>query len=177
MVAAPDHAHWRGGSATDRLFILTVVVKGMDGALGVIGGVLLLFVRPHTLDVIVAWLTTHELSRSPHDFVANLLVDFFSHLDVSKLAFASGYLIAHGAMKSFLAITLLLGRPWSYPVGSAFLVFFMGYTAYRLTLHWSWPLLAFLAFDMFTLVMVVREWRLQRQHGYRRGKKRIANSE
>ena len=69
-------------------------------------------------------------------------------------------------MKSFLAITLLLGRPWSYPVGSAFLGLFMAYTAYRLTLHWSWPLLAFLCFDLFTLVMVLREWQSQRRHGY-----------
>ena len=162
----PDHAHWRGGSTVDRLFIITVLIKGIDGGLGIIGGGLLLFVKPHTLDVIIAWLTTHELSRHPDDYVFGLLVEWLSHLDVSKLAFASGYLIAHGAMKSFLAITLLLGRPWSYPVGSAFLGLFMAYTAYRLMLHWSWPLLAFLCFDLFTLVMVLREWQSQRRHGY-----------
>ena len=111
-------------------------------------------------------LTTHELSAEPDDYLANLLVHWAEHVDVSKLAFASGYLIAHGAMKAFLAITLLLGRPWSYPVGSAFLALFMAYTAYRLTLHWSWPLVAFFCFDLFTLVMVLREWRSQRRHGY-----------
>jgi len=168
MAANPDHAHWRGGTATDRLFILTVAIKGIDGALGVIGGALLLFVKPHTLDEIVAWLTTHELSRNPHDFISGLLVNWFSHLDVSQLAFASGYLMAHGAMKSFLSITLLLGRPWSYPVGSIFLGLFIAYTGYRLHLHWTWPLFAFLLFDLFTLVRVVREWRIQAAHGYRR---------
>jgi uncharacterized membrane protein len=50
----PDHAHWRAGSATDRLFIIVVAIKGLDGALGIIGGILLFFVKPHTIDVIVA---------------------------------------------------------------------------------------------------------------------------
>src|SRR5262245_13528376 len=31
MKPKPDHAHWRGGSATDRLFIITVAIKGIDG--------------------------------------------------------------------------------------------------------------------------------------------------
>ncbi len=166
LAGSSDHAHWRGGSTTDRLFILAVAIKGVDGVLGIIGGALLLFVKPHTLDVIVAWLTTHELSRNPHDFIAQFLVDWFSHLDVSQLAFASGYLMAHGVMKSFLSITLLLGRPWSYPVGSAFLGLFIAYTAYRLHLHWTWPLFAFLLFDLFTLAMVIREWRIQAARGY-----------
>jgi uncharacterized membrane protein len=170
MAANPDHAHWRGGTATDRLFILTVAIKGLDGALGVIGGALLLFVKPHTLDEIIAWLTTHELPllHNRNDFFFNLLIHWLSHLDVSQLAFASGYLMAHGAMKSFLSITLLLGRPWSYPVGSAFLALFIAYTGYRLHLHWTWPLFAFLLFDLFTLAMVAREWRIQAAHGYRK---------
>ena len=166
MAAEPYHAHWRGGTTVDRLFILTVLIKGIDGGLGIIGGILLAFVKPHTLDLIVAWLTTHELSRNPQDYLFNFLIHWVSQLDVSKLAFASAYLIAHGAMKSFVAITLLLGRPWSYPLGSAFLVLFMAYTGYRLNLHWSWPLAAFFCFDLFTLVMVVREWQKQRQHAY-----------
>jgi uncharacterized membrane protein len=162
----PDHAHWRGGTATDRLFIITVLVKGIDGALGVIGGAVLAVIKPSTIDHIVVVLTTHELSRNPDDYVANLLVHWAEHIDLGKLAFAAGYLIAHGALKTFLAVTLLLGRPWSYPVGSTFLALFMAYTAYRLTLHWSWPLVAFFCFDLFTLIMVLREWRSQRRHGY-----------
>jgi uncharacterized membrane protein len=64
-------------------------------------------------------------------------------------------------------VTLLLGRPWSYPVGSAFLALFMAYTAYRAAISWSWPLAAFFLFDLFTLVMVLREWQSQRHHGYK----------
>jgi uncharacterized membrane protein len=42
----------------------------------------------------------------------------------------------------------------------------MAYTAYRLTLHWSWALAAFFCFDLFTLIMVIREWRSQKRHGF-----------
>ena len=37
------HARWKGGSATDRLFIIAVIVKGIDGVLGMAGGLLLHF--------------------------------------------------------------------------------------------------------------------------------------
>jgi uncharacterized membrane protein len=88
---------------------------------------------------------------------------FVEGLDVSKLAFASGYLFVHGALKTFLFIMLLIGRHWSYPAGIAFLAVFVAYTGYRLTVHWSWFLLGFMLFDMLTIWLVAREWRAQRQ--------------
>jgi uncharacterized membrane protein len=157
----PDHAHWQGGNAVDRLFIITVAVKGFDGALGMIGGVILATLKPSTLNAIILMLTTHELWRR-HDFIARMLENGAAVLSVSRLDFAAGYLLVHGAMKTFLAVALLIGRPWAYPVGSAFLGLFMAYTAYRLSYRWSWLLLGFLFLDLFTLVVVIREWRSKR---------------
>jgi uncharacterized membrane protein len=161
--AATDHAHWRGGNATDRLFIVAVLIKGIDGVLGMIGGIILAVVRPETWDHIAAALTMHELARDPNDFLANAVLHFVNHLSVDSLAFAAGYLFVHGALKTFLFVMLLIGRHWSYPVGIAFLTVFVGYTVYRLTLHWSWILVVFLAFDLFTIFIVFREWRIR--HG------------
>lgn len=161
MHPSPNHAHWRGGSATDRLFIVAVVIKGVDGALGIIGGILLALVHPAMLTELVRILTTHELSKNPNDIIANDIVHWAAGLDVSKLAFAAAYLGAHGVMKLFLSIMLLMGRPWSYPVAAVFLFLFMSYTGYRLILHWSWFLPFFLFLDLFTFVLVLREWRTQ----------------
>ena len=37
-------------SALDRSFRISVILKGIDGALEIIGGLVLVFVRPTTLD-------------------------------------------------------------------------------------------------------------------------------
>lgn len=162
MLSTTDHAHWRGGNATDRLFIVAVIAKGLDGLLGIIGGAILAFVKPSTLTWLAGVLTTHELSRDPHNFIATSLVHAVAQLDVSKLAFAAAYLFIHGSLKVFLVAMLLIGRPWSYPAGIAFLGVFVAYTAYRLNVHWSLILLGFMAFDLFTIFLVFREWRIQR---------------
>ncbi len=164
MQSTTDHARWRGGKPTDRLFIIAVIFKGIDGALGIIGGAILAFVKPPMLNWLAAVLTTHELSRNPHNVIATLFVHSVAELDVSKLAFAAAYLFIHGTLKTFLAIMLLIGRPWSYPAGISFLGVFVLYTAYRLHLHWSWILFGFMAFDIVTIFLVFREWRIQRAH-------------
>jgi uncharacterized membrane protein len=163
MQTKRDHARWRGGSATDRLFIIAVIVKGIDGALGMAGGVLLHFSDAHTLGWLADLLTMHELSRHPGNAIAAAVTHFVEGLDVSKLAFASAYLFVHGALKTFLFIMLLVGRHWSYPAGIAFLAVFVAYTGYRLHIHWSWFLLGFLLFDLATIYLVAREWQAQRK--------------
>ncbi|MBN8993973.1 MAG: DUF2127 domain-containing protein [Rhizobiales bacterium] len=157
------HARWKGGSATDRLFIIAVIVKGIDGVLGMAGGLLLHFADPRTLGWLIDILTMHELSRHPGNAIALAVTHFVEGLDVSKLAFASGYLFVHGAIKLFIFVMLLIGRHWSYPVGIAFLGIFVAYTGYRLSVHWSWFLLGFIVFDMVTIYLVAREWREQRR--------------
>ena len=37
----------------------------------------------------------------------------------------------HGIMKTFLATTLLMGKRWAYPVGSAFLTIFVASVSVR----------------------------------------------
>jgi len=57
----------------DQTFEVGIILKGLDGLLEVIGGLLLLVVSPATIDRLVTSLTQHELSeghccieRSPH---------------------------------------------------------------------------------------------------------------
>lgn len=158
-----DHARWKGGSATDRLFIIAVILKGVDGVLGMVGGLILHFTDPRTLGWLIDILTMHELSRHPENVIAEAVNRFVVSLDVSQIAFASAYLFVHGAIKLFIFVMLLIGRHWSYPVGIAFLAVFVAYTGYRLYVHWSWFLFGFMLFDMVTIVLVAREWKAQRR--------------
>jgi uncharacterized membrane protein len=54
----------------DKTFKIGLALKGLDGVLEVIGGILLLFLSPHAIEHIVRTLTAHELREDPHDLIA-----------------------------------------------------------------------------------------------------------
>jgi len=116
----PDRAHWLSGSATDRLFIITIAIKGIDGLLGVASGLIFLFLAPHTLDRFVEIVTANELARDPDDILVGLIKHGAEVFAASDRHFAGLYLIVHGVLKAFVALLLLSGRHWAYPVGAAF---------------------------------------------------------
>jgi uncharacterized membrane protein len=58
----------------DRAFEGGIILKGLDGVLEMLGGLLLVLVSPATIDRIITTLTQHELSEDPHDFIATHLL-------------------------------------------------------------------------------------------------------
>ena len=108
------------------LFDISVISKGIDGALEIVGGGLLFLVSPAQLLRIVRILTQHELSEDPHDVVANYLLSGTQHLAGGTQAFGAWYLLWHGVVKVVLVTALLLKRSWAYPSAiAAFLVFLL----------------------------------------------------
>jgi uncharacterized membrane protein len=51
----------KSGKGLHRLFELSIFIKGVDGVLETVGGLLILFVPLHSLDTLVRWLLAHEL--------------------------------------------------------------------------------------------------------------------
>ena len=149
---------------SDRLFIVAVAIKGLDGLFEIVGAFILSLVRQSMLNTAVAVLTEHELAGSRGDILFHVLRIWFADLTPGKLRFAAAYLFIHGSIKAFLAISLLARRPWSYPLGSAFLAIFIAYTLYRMSLAWSWVLFGFVVLDAVTLVLVLREWAMVRRN-------------
>src|SRR5205823_108966 len=68
----------------DRTFEVGITLKGLDGVLEVVGGLLLLVVSPATINQLVGSLTQHELSQDPHDFIATHLLNAASGLTGSS---------------------------------------------------------------------------------------------
>ena len=66
--------------ALDKTFKIGLVLKGLDGILEVIGGILLLFLTPAAIQHLVRVLTAHELSEDPHDMIARYLLHTTAHL-------------------------------------------------------------------------------------------------
>jgi uncharacterized membrane protein len=146
----------------DRVFDVSITLKGLDGVLELIGGLLLLFLTPHRLNAIVAFLTQHELSEDPQDFLATHLVSYAQSFSASTALFLALYLLSHGIIKIILVVALLQQRLWAYPWLIVFLSIFIVYQIYRLVLHLSLGLLALTLFDIFIVALTVLEYRKHR---------------
>ena len=137
-----------------------MVLKGADGVLEVVGGILLLFLAPPTIQHLVRSLVAHELSQDPHDFIARHLLHSVTHLSRSTTLFGAVYLLSHGAAKVVLVALVLRDKLWAYPWMMALLVAFIVYQLYRIVIvKVSFGLVGLTAFDVVLVWLTWREYR------------------
>jgi len=153
---------FKSGDILDRAFAIGIILKGLDGVLEVVGGVLLLVVSPTTIDELSRALTQHELSEDPHDFLATHLLHAAGSLTGSSLQFGAAYLLLHGVVKIVLVAALLRDRIWAYPWMIAFLLVFIVYQIYRMMFAFSIGLLGLTVFDVVVTWLTYREFGRQR---------------
>jgi uncharacterized membrane protein len=144
-----------------RFFELGIIVKGVDGGLELVGGLLLLFLPPAAINRVLFFFVEGELKEDPTDLVANLLV----HTTRSAIEVrvpASAFLIVHGIVKLVLVGGLATNRLWSYP--AAILVFagFTIYQLYQLTQEYSLFLEIVTVLDVIVILLVIAEYRHMR---------------
>ncbi|MBT2567139.1 DUF2127 domain-containing protein [Arthrobacter sp. ISL-85] len=149
-------------SALDRTFRVSLILKGLDGVLEIIGGLLLLLVTPAQIGDLARFLTQHELAQDPRDFVANSLLHLTSNLSGSASLFGAVYLLLHGVVKIVLVWAVLKEKLWAYPWMIAFLLVFIAYQSYRISVAFSWGMVLLTAFDIFIVWITWREYRLRR---------------
>jgi len=92
----PVEAHKR--SLLDRTFTISIILKGLDGVIEMIGGLLLLVVSPDSWHNLAIDVTRHELSQDPNDYIANHLLHASGDLNQTRV-FGALYLLTHGAVK------------------------------------------------------------------------------
>jgi uncharacterized membrane protein len=156
----------------DRAFEIGIILKGLDGVLELIGGVLLVAMSPAAINRIVRSLTQHELSEDHHDLIAAYLTRMSHSLTASAVTFAAAYLLLHGIAKIVLVVALLRNKLWAYPWMIALLVAFIGYQLYRIAVHPTLGLTLLTVFDAAVAWLTWREYRRQRQHRAGRGRVR-----
>jgi uncharacterized membrane protein len=153
---------FRAKDLLDRTFEISILLKGIDGVLELIGAALLLVVSPATIDQFVRWLTQHELSEDPEDFIATHLLRITHGLTGAAVGFAAVYLLLHGIVKVVLVTALLRNQLWAYPWMIAFLLAFIGYQLYRIALQPTIGIIGLTIFDAFIVWLTWREYRRQR---------------
>lgn len=149
-------------TALDRVFRVSLTLKGLDGVLELVGGVLLLVVSPSQIGALGRLLTQHELVQDPDDFIANTVLHFTGNLDISTSLFGAAYLLLHGLVKVILVWAVLRDRLWAYPWMIAFLIAFIAYQGYQILLSFSWGLVLLTAFDIFVVWLTWREYGIHR---------------
>jgi len=154
-------SRFKPGDPLDRIFEIGIILKGLDGVLETVGGLLLLVVTPATINRLTVGLTQHELSEDPNDFIAGHLLGYAHGLTGSAVTFAAVYLLLHGITKIVLVTALLRNQIWAYPWMIGFLLIFIGYQLYRLVLSPTFELSALTIFDAFIVWLTWREWRKQ----------------
>jgi len=146
--------------ALDTTFKIGLVLKGLDGILEVIGGILLLFLSPSAIQHLVRALTAHELSEDPHDLIARYLLHTTAHLHHGTTLFGAIYLLSHGIAKIVLVVLVLRDKLWAYPWLIGLLLAFIAYQLYRITaVHFSVGLTLLTVFDAFLVWLTWREYR------------------
>jgi uncharacterized membrane protein len=130
--------------------------------LEIVGGLILLFVSPATLQAWAQSLTAHELAQDPHDFIARHLLHSASLLTRSTTLFGAVYLLSHGITKVVLVVAVLRHQRWAYPWLIALFAVFIVYQLYRLSYRVTLGLTLLTLFDAFVMVLTILEYRRRR---------------
>jgi uncharacterized membrane protein len=145
-----------------RAFEMGIFLKGIDGLLECIGGVLIWFVTPALLFRVFRTLYGHEIFR-----VAGEQVGF--HLQAESEKFASGskifpslFLVSHGITKILLVAAIWMNRLWAYPLMIFVFSAFAVYQVYRLAHTHSVILAAVTVIDIAIIYLTCREYQEQR---------------
>jgi uncharacterized membrane protein len=147
----------------DRVFEIGIIAKGLNGAVELLGGLLLLSVTPDWIRHMAVSLTRVELSEDPHDFIATHLLHTTNGLSGNAVLFGAVYLLTHGAVKVVLVVALLFNKLWAYPWMIVVLLMFIGYQLYRISLDPTAGLIALTVFDVVIVLLTWREYRVQRR--------------
>jgi uncharacterized membrane protein len=155
-------------------YLAAILIKGFDGAVETLAGLFIALTGTERLYEWTIRLTAPELAG--HHRALHAIQNGAARLANGPHHFVIIYLLLHGILKLGIALALLRGSArWIFPVASVILTGFIAYMSWRLSRHWSDWLLGFALFDLFTLGLVLNEWRGRLTgNGPRRGAPRDA---
>jgi uncharacterized membrane protein len=143
-------------------FRVSITLKGIDGLLQIIGGVLVWFITPSSMNRMVLTLFQHGVARDPHDYIATHLLIASQKFASGGKMFASLFLLSHGLVKVVLVVALWLNRLWAYPLLIVVFGAFSIYQVYRFTHTHSLGLALLTIVDVFIIYLTWREYREQK---------------
>jgi uncharacterized membrane protein len=153
----------RKSSLLDTTFHTGIAIKGFDGVLEMIGGVLIWFMKPSSMNGFFRFASMHDLPGKYDDMLIAQLLHLTQTLANGGKVFASIYLITHGLSKVVLVIALWMNKLWAYPLTMFVFAVFCVYQMQRYThTHNIW-LVVLTVFDLLLIYLTWREYRQKKQ--------------
>ncbi len=141
-----------------KVFIVSLIIKGINSVLEIVGGILFLFTG--TLTSILTFLTKGELIEDPTDYIATQIQHLLPYLSTHNQLYAAIHLLSHGIIKIILVINLLRNKTRAYPLTLVAISIFIFYQLYRLSLGYSLGLIILTIFDVFLLILTWHEYKI-----------------
>ncbi len=149
-------------SLVHRAFLAAIAIKGLDGAAETVAGLIVAVAGSQFVYSFAIWITAPEIAVNPDSRLAHMIRHGATGLTQASHLFVVVYLLVHGILKLGIAVNLLRGKNWIFPIASVILAGFIVFMSVRLTTHWSGWLFGFALFDVLTLALVLNEWRNHR---------------
>lgn len=143
---------------TDKLFLAAVLIKGLDGAVQLIGAIVLAFLPPDAINRLAHAVVTRDLVGPPEGPLAGHFEEAVRHFADGNRTFVIAYLLLHGAIKLVLVIALIRQILPMYPVAVAALSAFVVFEVLRAVQTRSIVLPLLAAVDVAIIVLVVKEY-------------------
>ena len=147
-------------SFVHRAFWVSLVIKGIDGALQLAGGIIVLFIEPGTLGKTYRYwsrylFTSKHRGNPEAAFIRDAATSF--HMSIELLV--AIYLLVHGIIKVLLVYGLLKERLWVFPAAFVGFGFFLTLEIYRINAHFYWGIMILMCLDVFVISMVWLEYK------------------
>ena len=144
----------------DKAFEVSILLKGLDGLLETVGGIIFLFIHPERVITFAERLTAHN----PHSFFGRHLLTWAHSFTKGAAIFAALYLLSHGLVKLVLVVAILKEHLWAYP---GLIIVTSGFVVYQLfhIIH-SGPTLGYVFLTLFDLLIIgltVKEYGKQKE--------------
>jgi uncharacterized membrane protein len=140
-----------------------ITLKGVDGLLEAVGGVLLWFIKPEQLGTTLQEIFEHEMLRDPNDFLARHLLHTSERIAQSDPLFASVFLLSHGLVKALLATALWMNKLWAYPVAIVVFTAFSIFGIFRFMHTHSILLLTIAVLDLVIVALTWEEYGVEKK--------------
>jgi uncharacterized membrane protein len=145
----------------DKAFEVTLIYKGIDGLLEMIGGVIFLFIRP----TFVLRLAHGVVGYHPHNFIGKHVLQAAQHFGKGAAIFAALYLFSHGIVKVVLVVEILREKLWAYVAFMIVTGLFAVYQVYDIIFRK--PTVSFMLLTILDLVIIYltnKEYRKHKVH-------------
>lgn len=151
--------HLRENSWYERIYKVGVAIKGFDGLVELVVGILLL-VAPQVLRAALQAVSGEALEHHGRfmAYVAENVAHIDADLSRSGLLFVAIFLISHGVVKLVLVYALLKEIVWAYPYALAVLTGFFVYQVYVFAVHPTVSMAIFSLLDAVIIWLVWGEW-------------------